>query len=161
MRNQTSWQENSLKSESSDFCLNFSCSVILLVIIAGLFLLCVLVPDSCSRQNLENQEERNKNSRVPSDGGDGVSFSSQIVWINIVWVLIWFYSTKVSKHPQYVISSKDPIRIIWIFVFIWKVLWYSNRNKVSKYSIHVPSMFLTWTEQTPSVLRKVVLKSSQ
>ena len=43
MRNQTSWQENSLKSESSDFCLNFSCSVILIGIVLGLLLLCVLV----------------------------------------------------------------------------------------------------------------------
>ena len=43
MRNQTNWQGSILKSETSEFCLNFSCSVILFGMMVGLFLLCVLV----------------------------------------------------------------------------------------------------------------------
>ena len=46
MRNSTSWEENILKSEYSDYsdyCLNLNCSVVMISILGGILLLVVLV----------------------------------------------------------------------------------------------------------------------
>ena len=45
MRNSTTWEENILKSEYSDYCLNLNlnCSVVMISILGGILLLVVLV----------------------------------------------------------------------------------------------------------------------